>query len=267
MRYSLNTPLGRLGVDHLEESPDRCVASIPVGGLLNPLTGSPTIAPLAMLVDHIGGTLNHNRRGPDQWTVTSELALELAPHALAIINATPEVPVFATARAFGSKGNGSLSLCELSHGGVAVATATVRSVYIQAPDHFHEWPDTFVEGDLAATLAERLAVRIAEGGGRTKVLQQLSDPEVNNTIGIVHGGASAAALELVASAALNDEHPETPLQTASLRVNYLRQFRGGDQSRYEGTAFRVGRSTGVADAQAIGADGKVALLARITAYR
>jgi uncharacterized protein (TIGR00369 family) len=86
-------------------------------------------------------------------------------------------------------------------------------------------------------------------------------------IGIVHGGVSAAALELVASAAVNAGRAEHPLQTASLRVNYLRQFRAGGESRYEGTALRVGRSSGVADAKAIGDDGKVALLARLTAYR
>jgi hypothetical protein len=34
-----------------------------------------------------------------------------------------------------------------------------------------------------------------------------------------------------------------------------------------GTALRVGRSSGIADAQAIGEDGKVAITARLTAYR
>ena len=35
-------------------------------------------------------------------------------------------------------------------------------------------------------------------------------------------------------------------------MNFLRQFFSGDQSRYAGTALRVGRRTGVAEAQAIG---------------
>ena len=52
-----------------------------------------------------------------------------------------------------------------------------------------------------------------------------------------------------------------------LRVNFLRQFFSGDQSRYVGTALRVGRRSGVAEAQAIGADGEIALVARVTAYR
>jgi hypothetical protein len=41
----------------------------------------------------------------------------------------------------------------------------------------------------------------------------------------------------------------------------------GDQSRYVGTTLRVGRRTGIAKSKAIGADGKVAITARMTAYR
>jgi len=68
----------------------------------------------------------------------------------------------------------------------------------------------------------------------------------------VHGGVSAMALELVGSAAINDGRDDEPLNTASLRVNFLRQFRtspDGPESRYEGTALRVGRSSGVAEAE------------------
>ena len=99
------------------------------------------------------------------------------------------------------------------------------------------------------------------------VLHQGQNPALNNSLGIVHGGVAAAGLELAASAALNAERADQPLHTASLRVNFLRQFFSGDDSRYVGTALRVGRRSGVAEAQAIGADGEVALIARVTAYR
>ncbi|MUL83171.1 MULTISPECIES: PaaI family thioesterase [unclassified Mycolicibacterium] len=266
MHYPLNTPLGRMGVQTLEESPDRCVASISVGGLLNPLTRVPTIAPLAMLVDHIGGLINHYRRHDDEWTVSSELAVELAPNAIELVTATPEVPVLATGRPFGPKGTGSLGLCELTHGGQLVGTATVRSFHIHAPGHVVEWPTDSTEGTPPCALQDRMSIEVAETGGGAAVLRQLPDPVINNSIGIVHGGVSAAALELVGSAALGDG-AGAPWRTASLRVNYLRQFRGGNESRYEARALRIGRSTGVADAQAVGDDGKVALLARLTAYR
>ncbi|MGV0743243.1 hotdog domain-containing protein [Mycolicibacterium sp. XJ870] len=267
MQYPLSTPLGRMGVETAEEGPDRCVASIPAGGLHNPLTGAPTLAPLAVLVDHVGGLVNHHRRGPEEWTVSSELAVEFTPDAIAIVAARPQLPVVATGRPFGPKGSAPLALCELTHAGTLVATATVRSFHITAPGHLVEWPTESAVGAPPDGLTARMAVEVAESGGRTTVLRQLSDSVVNNSMGIVHGGISSAALELVASAAVNEGRADDPLHTASLRVNFLRQFRGGDTSRYEGTALRVGRSTGVADATAVGDDGKVALVARLTAYR
>ena len=79
MSHPLNTPLGRFGIVTSEDGPHGCIASIPAGGMINPLTGAPTIATLAMLVDHVGGIVNHHRRLPDEWTLTSELSLEVAP--------------------------------------------------------------------------------------------------------------------------------------------------------------------------------------------
>jgi acyl-coenzyme A thioesterase PaaI-like protein len=76
----------------------------------------------------------------------------------------------------------------------------------------------------------------------------------------------AMSLELVGSAAVNDNRDDRALNTASLRVNFLRQFRSGPESRYVGTPLRVGRSSGVAEAQAVGGDGEVAIIARLTAY-
>ena len=77
------------------------------------------------------------------------------------------------------------------------------------------------------SLGDWMAVRVAESGGAAKVLVQDPDPVLNNSLGIVHGGVSAMALELVGSAAVNDGRDDQPLHTASLRVNFLRQFRSG----------------------------------------
>jgi hypothetical protein len=49
MPHPLNTPLGRFGIVTTEEGPQRCIASIPAGGMTNPLTDRPTVAALAML--------------------------------------------------------------------------------------------------------------------------------------------------------------------------------------------------------------------------
>ncbi len=99
------------------------------------------------------------------------------------------------------------------------------------------------------------------------VLSQRVDPNLNNELDIVHGGVAAAGLEFAASAAINAGRAAAPLQTASLRVNFMRPFIAGANTRYEGTALRVGRNSAIGDAQAVGDDGKVALIARVTAYR
>jgi hypothetical protein len=52
-----------------------------------------------------------------------------------------------------------------------------------------------------------------------------------------------------------------------VRPIFVRQFLSGGQSRYIGTALRVGRLSGVAASEAVGADAKVAIIARLTAYR
>jgi uncharacterized protein (TIGR00369 family) len=266
MSHPLNTPLGRFGIVTSEDGPHGCIASIPAGGMINPLTGMPTVAPLAMLVDHIGGLINHHRRGPGEWTLSSELSLELAPDAAALIGAAPGLPVIGTGRPCGRKGPNALGLCEFTHRDSVVATATVRSFYIQAPGHLTPFPDDPTGPLPPGSLADRMAVRVAESGGAGRVLVQDPDSVLNNSLGIVHGGVSAMALELVGSAAVNENRDDRPLNTASLRVNFLRQFRSGPESRYVGTPLRVGRSSGVAEAQAVGGDGEVAIIARLTAY-
>ncbi len=269
MSHPLNTPLGRFGIVTSEDGPTGCIASIPAGGMTNPLTGLPTIAPLAMLVDHIGGLLNHHRRESDEWTVSSELSLELAPDALAQIAAVPDFPVIGTGQPCGRKGANALGVCEFTHRDSVVATATVRSFYLEAPGHLTPFPDGPTGPLPPGSLADRMAVRVAESGGSAKVLVQDSDPVLNNSLGIVHGGVSAMALELVGSAAVNDLRQDQPLNTASLHVNFIRQFctsPSSTESRYVGTALLVGRSSAVADAQAVGDDGKVAIIARLTAY-
>ncbi|MGV0714369.1 hotdog fold thioesterase [Mycolicibacterium sp. XJ662] len=267
MSYPLSTPLGRFGVQNFEDGPHRCVAAIPAGDAVNPLTGAPTIAPLAMLVDHAGGLVNHHLRAADEWTVTTELALECRPEAVDIIAAAPDEPVVATARPFGPKGEVALALCEFTHRDIALATATVRSFFIKAQDRVAEFPDGPTGPPPPVPLAEKMAVSVAESGGAAHVLLQAADPVLNNSIGVVHGGVSAMALEMVAAAALNNGGGDEPLRTASLRVNFLREFHSGPECRYVGTSLRVGRRTGIAEAQAVGADGRTAIIARVTAYR
>ncbi|MBX7430975.1 PaaI family thioesterase [Mycobacterium sp. Y57] len=264
MPYPLNTPLGRFGIETSEEGDERCVASIPAGGMANPITGAPTIAPLAMLVDHVGGLINHRRRAPGEWTVSSELSLEIGRDALAAIASARDTPVVGVSRPLGHKG---LGVCELSVGTEVIATATVRSFYITAPAGLTARPDGPTGSLPGTSLSDLMSVHVGEAGGTATVLMQDVDPVLNNGIGVVHGGVSSMGLELVGSAEVNRAEPGAPLRTASLRVNFLRPFHGGGEAHYAATPLHTGRSSGVAETRAVGADGRVAIVARLTAYR
>lgn len=267
MRYPLNHPLGRFGIETDDRDPDLTTASIPAAGLVNPLTGLPTIAPLAMLVDHAAGAANHVRRGAGEWTVSSELAVEIAPGAIEAVAAAPDQPVVGVGRPLGPKGTTALATCELTVGGIVIATATVRSFYIPAPADLMEWPDDDREAQVVGPrLADRMAVEVGESGGATAVLVQSDDAAVYNGVGAVHGGVSSMGLELVGSAALNNG-PGAEFVTGSLRVNFFRPMHGGAGAHYSGTAVRVGRGSAAADVVAIGSDGRPALVGRLTAYR
>jgi uncharacterized protein (TIGR00369 family) len=113
-----------------------------------------------------------------------------------------------------------------------------------------------------------MSVTVCDDDNGATVLAQCVDPILNNSLGIVNGGVASAGLELVASAAVNNGAVTGGfLRTASVRVNFMRPFFAGERSRYVGTPLRVGRSTAIGDAQAVDDSGKVALTARLTAYR
>ncbi|BBX19671.1 phenylacetic acid degradation protein [Mycolicibacterium duvalii] len=266
MPYPLNTPLGRFGVETLEDGAERCVATIPAAGLTNPLTGAATVAPLAMLVDHVCGLVNHRRRGTDEWTVSSELSLEIAPDAAHAIAAAPQERVTGIAQPLGAKFDVALAQCRLSVAGHDVATATVHSFYITAPAGLSAWPEESHGSLPGPDLASLMSLERGETGGAAVVLMQKTDDALNNSVGVVHGGVSAMGLELVGSAAVCAA-ADAAFRTASLRVNYLRPFHSGSGAHYEATTLHVGRSSGVAETRAVGHDGRDALVARLTAYR
>ena len=254
-------------METLEEGVDRCVATLPVAGLVNPVTGAPSLGPLAILADHVGGLINHHRRGDHEWTVSSELSLELAPDAAAAVAAAGDATVLGISRPLSGKHATAVGECEFLLEGTLIGSGTVRSFFIDSPGEFAESPDRVGDMEEKVGLAEMMAVDAPRVDGDEVVLPQRIDRVINNSIDIVHGGIASTGLEIVASAALNAARADDPLTTASLRVNFLRQFFAGGESRYVGTPLRIGRRSGVADAQAIGADGKVAIIARLTAYR
>lgn len=264
--YDLETPDSiqvRFGIAYLESDPDQATAvySMPMERFRNPITGAPTIGPLAILIDAAGGIVNHYRRPAGQWTVSSELSVELSTDDTRDLDDR----VIASARTLGPIGATSLAICTLTYRGAVIGGGTVRSFFIPADGVLTNRPPETLHRTAETTLSDLMALEAQPGTDR-QVLAQLVDPNLNNDIGIVHGGVAAAGLELAASAAINGTDG-TGLRTGSLRVNFLRPFIAGARSRYVGTLLRVGRNTGVGDAQAIGDDGKVAITARVTAYR
>ncbi|BBX17177.1 phenylacetic acid degradation protein [Mycolicibacterium duvalii] len=266
-RHDLETPDSiqvRFGIEYLLRDPAAATAvmSMPMERFRNPFTGAPTVGPLAVLVDAAAGIVNHYRRGPGQWTVSSELSMELSMDGLDDLDG----PVTATAHAVGPRGVASLGTCTLTYRGAMIGSGTVRSFFINADDVVSQRRPETLRRTAETTFADLMAARIRPDSG-AYVLSQNADENLNNDIHIVHGGVAAAGLETTSSAAVNRGNSDDLLQTASLRVNFLRPFFAGTDSRYEGKALRIGRSTAVGDAHAIGDDGKVAVIARITAYR
>ena len=267
---AIGTPLHLLrlfdiDVMDADTSAGTAVMAMSLAGLRNPFTGLPTVGPLAILVDAVGGLVNHFRREADQWTVSSELSFELSPGPEGRAAMEAGVPVVAAASALGPKEASSLGLCTLTCAGAVIGTATVRSYFVGADDLVLDEPDETVPRSARAGLADLMAIDTVEVTGTMRVLRQHGDPILINALGIVNGGVASAGLELAASAALNTG--DQPMRTATMRVNFLRPFFAGGDSRYEATPVRLGRGTAVADAQALGADGRVALVARLTAYR
>jgi uncharacterized protein (TIGR00369 family) len=266
-QHDLETPDSiqvRFGIEYVESRPAEAIAALtmPMERFRNPFTGAPTVGPLAILVDAAAGIVNHYRRRPGQWTVSSELSMELGLDGVGDLDG----PVLATAHALGPLGATSLGICTLTYRGMVIGGGTVRSFFIEADDVVPQQRPETLRRSAETTFAELVAVHVTEDGPAT-VLTQRVDRNLNNDIDIVHGGVAAAGLELVASAAVNRDRSDGLLQTASLRVNFLRPFFAGSESRYEGTPLRVGRNTAVGDAQAIGDEGKAAITARVTAYR
>jgi uncharacterized protein (TIGR00369 family) len=254
----------RFGIEFLEQNPGEATAvlSMPMSSFRNPFTDALTVGPLAILVDAASGIVNHYRRRADQWTVSSELSMEVSPESVVDLDG----PAVASARALGPLGTSSLSICTLTCKGTVIGGGTVRSFFIPAEGVDAESRPEALSRTAETQVSDLMAVHVRSDEG-PPVLAQRPDPNLNNAVGIMHGGVAAAALEFTASAAINPYPGGLLLRTASLRVNFLRPFLAGHDSRYEGTPLRVGRSTGVGDAHAIGDDGKVAITARLTAYR
>jgi hypothetical protein len=168
--HDIETPhhlLRRFGIEVLDidTAEATAVMSMPIAGMRNPFTGLPAIGPLTILVDAASGLVNHFRRSTDEWTVSSELALELSPDGGELATANSDTPVVADARPLGPKGDSSLSVCTLTCGDTVIGGGTVRSYYISPDDVVLDSPADPLVRTPQTTLSELMAVRTRPGLG------------------------------------------------------------------------------------------------------
>jgi uncharacterized protein (TIGR00369 family) len=257
----------RFGIQQTDIDRSACAVemAMSIAGLQNPCSGEASVASLAVLVDAACGTVNHMQMAARYWTVSTELSIAMSPDFDCV---TADV-VVASASSAGADGSTALSTCCLRSGGAEIGKAAVRSFATPAG----ELPGqpTPPAGRRTArapeeTLSELMSLTKASVEFDRAELIQASNPLLNNAIGFLHGGVAAAGLELACAAALNNTQRKT-FRTASLVVNFLRPLSmDGGACRYVATAMHVGRRTAVADAHAIGSDGRLAITGRVTAY-
>ncbi|QRY42728.1 PaaI family thioesterase [Mycolicibacterium boenickei] len=238
---------------------------MPITALRNPFTGRVTIGPLPLLVDDSGSTVAYARRGRG-WPVTSELTLQLCHDAAETIECSAGSYLTSHAHPIYATEQGALAACTLMVEDKVIGTATVRTVFVAGGLPKYERPAETLPKSADLTLAELLAVSPSGDQAGYHVMAQHPDPMIFNASENVHGGIAATGMEMVGSAAIWEKVGDD-FWSGSLQVNFLRPFVAGTSSHYAGSVAHAGSTVAVADAEAIGENGKLAATARLTAYR
>src|ERR1700710_1577259 len=148
-----------------------------MGRYRNPFTGAPTIGPLAILVDAAAGIVNHYRRRPGQWTVSSELSMDLSLDGVGDLDG----PVLASAHALGPLGATSLGICTLTYRGKVIGGGTVRSFFIDADEVVPQRRPETLRRTAETTFADLMAAHVIDRDSGP-VLAQRVDGNLNNDI-------------------------------------------------------------------------------------
>lgn len=257
----------RFGIEILSYAADAGTARMrmPAAALRNQLTGAPSIGALPLLVDDSGSTVAYALRGQG-WPVTSELNIQLRHDALATIARFAGDHLESQVHTLDATRRGALTVCRLTLDDALIGTATVRAVFVKGGRLDYVRPTETLTNKAQCSLADLMAATAADAEGDWHVLMQHPDPMVFNASSNVHGGIAAMGLEVVASAAVA-QACGPGFWPGSLHVNYLRPFVAGPTSRYVGRTIQAGSTVAVAEAMALGDNGKTAVTAQLTAYR
>lgn len=257
--------LPRFGIKVLDIDEDAAtmIMSMPLWPKRNPLTGLTAMGSLAILVDSVSGGSNHIRRRADEWSLSTELSVDLLPE-VHLAEEAIDAPVIARSWPLGRRNRIGLSACEFTVNGVVIGTGSARNMYTTTASVDTDSHPVQGRSGTEPDFASMMAVHIDHGAAQPVLVQRV-DPVLNNAMGVVNGGVAAAGAEMAASAAVNAE--ASGANTMSMRVNFLRPFHSQSGGHYRGTTVRNGRGVAVAEGSAVNADGSVAVTALITAYR
>ena len=122
--------LPRFGIEVLDIDEDAAsmTMSMPLWTKRNPLTGLTAIGSLAILVDAVSGGTNHIRRNPDEWSLSTELTVDLFPGVLAASPDVTDTPVIARSWPVGTRNRMALSACEFTINDEIIGSGSARNM-------------------------------------------------------------------------------------------------------------------------------------------
>jgi uncharacterized protein (TIGR00369 family) len=225
---------------------------MPTGAWLRGLGGRPSAAGLGVLLDDVLGQAALIRRSPGQWSVTTELNIDVAAPLPADGQA-----VSATASPVLIDDAGGLARGEVRDaGGRCLAVGTTWARFVAGiPGEVFDPPE--LPGDVARgeCLSHLLRVRITDTGR----LDLPPRVDLGNPQGVVHGGVLLSLAVMSADQVLHDSQ----LEVASVRVVYLRPAVG--ELKFEPVIVHRGRSLGVIRVDVKNAAGALCTSATVTA--
>lgn len=232
-----------------------------LGADARPCTGS-----LAVLMDDVLGQPIVAARPDGYWPVSTELSIDL----------TGRLPCDGTvlhgesSLVAGGLGGGLSQSLIVDDGGRTVATGTSRGRYLPIRPGTAASPPGAADAAETGTMAAAPDSTMSLLGASIVDLDENAaivipgDPVFANPLGNVHGGILLCASEMAASLALRSAGH--PLETASIRVTYLRPVPAAGEVIFSTEVLYRGRTLGVAQVISRGESGKPCTVATITRH-
>ena len=234
---------------------------MPTGDWLKGARGELGLGSIGVLIDDVLGYATIASAGSGQWSMSTEISLDVFPGLRA-----PTSRLFGTARVRHADELGSFVTGEVTNdSGELVAVCSQRGRYVprtwDAVDVAPPPPRRSGADDLESLVGARVSVTDAGA-----VAQLTAGRSTQNPLGILHGGISLCASDLVASdlVASFTVSDGIPLRTASVRIVYTRAVPADSVVEYRATARHRGRSLALVDV--VGSvEGRACTWAQVTA--